>query len=172
MIAHCGIECWMLIGWMAICETEGPAQKLRFHVPLANTGGFSSCVWVTQGQFRVDTCIGSLIISYNVCVRSTHITYYKIINTCVNSELTLLLYVCVTHTHELNPPVLASGTRNLNYCAGPSANPSGRRVPVGSRRSPSIQSTSNTQSHSELSMIMLHPHNFILIKSSASLIIN
>ena len=34
-----------------------------------------------RGQSRVDTCIGPLIISYNMCVRFTHITYYKRINT-------------------------------------------------------------------------------------------
>jgi len=30
-------------------------------------------------------CIGPLIISYNKCVRPTHITYYKRINTRINT---------------------------------------------------------------------------------------
>ena len=38
-----------------------------------------------------------------MCVRPTHITYYKRINPRVNAGLTLLLYVCVAHTHEPNP---------------------------------------------------------------------
>ena len=43
-------------------------------------------------------------ISHNMCVRSTHITYYKRVNTRANAELALLLSVCMTHTHEANPP--------------------------------------------------------------------
>jgi len=33
------------------------------------------------------------------------IRYYKSFNPRVNAGLTLLLYVCVTHTHEPNPLV-------------------------------------------------------------------
>ena len=36
-------------------------------------------------------------------VRPTHITYYKRTSPRVNVGLTLLLYVCVAHTHEPNP---------------------------------------------------------------------
>ena len=34
-----------------------------------------------------------------MCVMPTHITYYKMISSRVNAELTLLLYVCVWLTH-------------------------------------------------------------------------
>ena len=37
-----------------------------------------------------------------MCVKLTHITYYKRINPRVNTGLVLLLYVCVAHTHEPN----------------------------------------------------------------------
>ena len=38
-----------------------------------------------------------------MCVRNTHITYYKKINARVNAGVTLLLHVYVVHTHELHP---------------------------------------------------------------------
>ena len=52
---------------------------------------------------QIDTCINLLIIYY-VCGPLTHIIRdYKSFNSGVNTGLTLLLYVCVTHTHEPNP---------------------------------------------------------------------
>ena len=51
-----------------------------------------------EGDSRIDTWIETLIISYNIYVKLTHITYYKRINTRVNAWLALLLCVCGSHT--------------------------------------------------------------------------
>ena len=64
-----------------------------------------------RGIILRDTCIGSLIICY-VCEPHTHIIRdYKSFTLCVNARLVLLLYVCVTHTHEPNPRTERAGPR-------------------------------------------------------------
>ena len=65
-------------------------------------------------QSRIDTCIDPLIICY-VCGPHTHIIRdYKSSNSRVNARLTLLLYMCVAHTHEPNPcPLITALRREL-----------------------------------------------------------
>ena len=72
---------------------------------------FGSCVWATHTYNKrreashIGTYIDSFIICY-VCEPDVHIIRdYKRSNPRVNVWLALLLYVRVTHTHELNPNV-------------------------------------------------------------------
>ena len=64
---------------------------------------------------RCYTWIETLIISYNMCVRPTHITYYKRISTCKYLIGHLIVCVCGSHTWtEPQNPFVKTCTVNLS----------------------------------------------------------